>query len=308
MNGSRSFVLLLLMACAAHAQVTYTGTTSADAFLPTGSPSNPIGADLTGLNFGAAGTLVIAPPSQAKGEFQSVLKFNMANAVALFNAAYGTNGWAITDISLDLTSNYGTAGVQPNNGIFGVITGGKFVVEWLSDDDWLEGTGTPNLPTIDGVTYNSLPTLLSSPHEIIGTNTYSPPGNNVHATYPLVLNQNLVNDIAAGGDVSLLFYAADDQIDFLFNSLTYGRGNEPFIHVTASPVLRIVSSTITNGVFQLTAVGGANLQYNVQANTDLTATNWQTIGTTTADGTGAIQFTDTNAIIHSQQFYRLSSQ
>jgi len=35
--------------------VTYTTTSFADSFLATGSPTNPGGTDLTGLNYGAAG-------------------------------------------------------------------------------------------------------------------------------------------------------------------------------------------------------------------------------------------------------------
>ena len=111
-------VTLLCLGSTAKAQVTYTGTDYADAFLATGSPNNPDGADLTGLNFGGAGTLVVAPASSVKGEFQSVIKFNLANAVALFNTNYGAGNWNITGISLELTSNYGTGGVQPNNAIF----------------------------------------------------------------------------------------------------------------------------------------------------------------------------------------------
>src|SRR6266481_2097290 len=154
---------LLVICFVARAEVTYTGTTSADAFLATGSSNNPVGTDLTGLNFGGAGTLVVAPASSVKGEFQSVIKFNLSNGVALFNTACGTNNWTVGGISLELTSNYGVGGVQPNNPIFNVINGGQFVIEWLSDDDWVEGTGNPNLPTTDGVTYDSLPSLLTGP-------------------------------------------------------------------------------------------------------------------------------------------------
>jgi hypothetical protein len=300
------FAAILVLPSLSGAEVTYTTTTSADAFLATGSPDNPIGTDLTGLNFGAAGTLAISPPSADKGEFQSVVQFDLADAVTLFNSTYGTNGWTITAISLELTSNYGTSGVQPNNGIFNVISGGNFVIEWLSTNNWPEGTGTPNLPTTDGITYDSLPGLLSSEHQILCTNTYTPPGDNVPITYALPLNTNLVNAATNGGDVSLLFYAADDQIGYLFNSKTYGRGNDPLIHVTASPVLEITSGHFTNGVFHLTGTGGDNMQYQVQANTNLSTTNWISVGTVTADGVGAIQFEDTNATNHIQQFYRLS--
>lgn len=290
----------------AGAQVTYTGTTSADAFLATGSPGNPEGSDLTGLNFGGAGTLVVAPASSAKGEFQSVIKFNLSNAVGLFNTNYGMGNWSITNISLELTSNYGTSNVQPNNPIFPAISGGQFVIEWLSNDDWVEGTGTPNLPTTDGVNYDSLPNLLSGAHEILGTNAYVPPGDNVHLTYTLPLKANLVADVSGGGDMSLLFYAADNQVNYLFNSHTYGRGNEPLIHVVAVPALKILSGIFTNGAFHLTGLGGANCTYQVQAVLDLPTTNWQTLNVVTADSAGIIQFDDLTATNQPQRFYRLS--
>lgn len=298
---------LLCLGLIVKAQITYTGADYADTFLATGSSNNPAGSDLAGLNFGAAGILVIAPAASVKGEFQSVLKFSLSNAVSLFNTNWGTGNWIITNISLGLSSNYGSNGVQPNNAIFPVVSAGQFVIEWLSDDDWVEGTGTPNLPTTDGVTYDSFPGLLSGPREILCTNTYIPPGDNVPVTYTLPLNPNLVADVAAGGDVSFLFYAADNQIGYLFNSWNYGRGNEPLINVTACLNVvppRIVSGYFMNGSFHLIGFGGANLQYQVQANTPLTTTNWQTIGTVNADGAGMIQFNDSSAI-QPYRFYRL---
>src|SRR5271157_4630548 len=117
-------VMLLCLGSIAKAQVTYNGTTSDDAFLATGSPGNPAGTDLTGLNFGAAGLLVVAPATSVKGEFQSLLKFNLSNAVALFNTSYGTNRWTITNITLTLTSNFATNGLQPNNMILPVVSNG----------------------------------------------------------------------------------------------------------------------------------------------------------------------------------------
>jgi hypothetical protein len=305
-----AFVITLLCLCSiTKAQVTYTGTTFADAFLATGSSNNPEGNDLTGLNFGAAGTLVVAPAASVKGEFQSVMMFNVSNAVALFNTNYGTGNWTITGISLQLTSNYGTGGVQPNNAIFPAISGGEFVIVWLSNNDWVEGTGTPNLPTTDGVTYNSLPNLLSGAHEVLCTNNYTPPGDNVQVTYILPLNTNLVNDLSGGGAVTFLLYAADNQIGYLFNSYSYGRGNEPLLHVTAAlnaVQLKILSGYFTNGLFHLNGIGGTGLQYQVQANSDLKTTNWQTIGTVTADGTGMIQFDDTTVTNQPRRFYLLS--
>ncbi len=297
---------LLCLGSIAKAQVTYSGTSSADAFLATGSPGNPAGADLTGLNFGGAGTLVVAPAASVKGEFQSVLKFNLANAVGLFNTNYGAGNWTITGISLELTSNYGTNGVQPNNGLFPVISGGSFVIEWLSNDDWVEGTGTPSLPTTDGVTYDSLSDLLSGAHEILCTNTYVPPGNNVPVTYVLPLNTNLVADVSGGGDVTILLYAADNQIGYLFNSYNYGRGNEPLIRVVAAPLLRILSGAFTGDGFLLIGVGTPNTDYQVQASSVLPAVQWEVLGTATADDAGTIQFNDPGAATNACRFYRLA--
>jgi hypothetical protein len=237
--------------------------------------------------------------------------FNLSNCVAMFNTNFGTEHWTISSISLKLTSNYGTAGVQPNNPIFNVISGGQFVIEWMANDDWVEGTGNPSDPTTDGVTYASLPYLLSLPHVPLCTNTYVPPGVNVPVIWPLPLDTNLVADISNGGNVSFYFYAADANVGYLFNSHNYGRGNEPYINVVAVVVaapqtLTILAGRFTNSVFHLTGLGGSNAVYQIQACTNLLTTNWQTIGTATADGSGAIQFDDSGTTNQPQRFYRFS--
>ena len=63
----------------AHAQTTYSTTTVADAFLTTGSTNNPDG-EVSNLNFGAAGTMAVAPANAIKGEFQSVARFDFSAA------------------------------------------------------------------------------------------------------------------------------------------------------------------------------------------------------------------------------------
>ena len=297
----------LCVCFAAAAQVTYSGTTTADAFLATGSPSNPAGADLTGLNFGAAGALVVTSAASTNGEFQSVLKFNLTNAIGLFNTNFGAGSWQITEIALQLASNYGSNGEQPNNAIFPTVSGGQFVIEWLSNDTWVEGTGKPNMTTTDGVCYNSLPDLLSGPHEVLRTNTYVPPGDNVPVSYTLPLRPNLTSDAAAGGDVTLLFYAADNQISYVFNSHEFGRGNQPLILVTANAApSKILSGYFTNANFHVTGQGAPNQPYQIQAIANFPGTNWLGIGTATADGAGLIQFDDTNTAGQGTRFYRLS--
>jgi hypothetical protein len=305
-SGLACLMLLLFLHARVGAQTIYTTISSADAFLATGSPTNPEGTNLTALNFGAVGALDVAPTSSSAGEFQTVLRFNLGGATNLFNAAYGTNNWIISGISLELTGNFGATGEKPFNGIFPPVSGGSFVIEWLSNDGWLEGTGTPIMPTMDGVTYNSIPSLLSGMSSILSTNTYVPPGDNIPVSYPLPLDTNLVSDASLGGDVSFLLYAADNQIGYLFNSHDYGRNNEPKIHVTAIQAPpRILSASMTNNAFYLTGQGVAGHLYHIVAVTNLPAAGWQSIGAVTANNSGLVQFEDHDVPNHAERFYRL---
>jgi hypothetical protein len=298
--------VLLCLGHAAGAQVTNTAMSTDDAFLLTGSPNYQDGADLTGLNFGGAGTLAVAPASSAKGEFQSVIKFDLAASLALFNSTYGSNNWSVTSIWLELTSNYGVAGVQPNNPIFNRISGGQFVIEWLADDNWVEGTGDPSNPTTDGVTYNSLPALLAAAREALCTNLYTPPGNNVHVTWPLPLTANLLANIAAGGEVTFRFYAADSQVGYLFNSHSYGRGNDPLIHVAATQLLKILSGTFTGDGFLLIGAGSPDTACQVEASSVMPAAHWEILGMAIADNAGIIRFNDSGAATNALRFYRFA--
>jgi hypothetical protein len=210
--------------------------TVADAFLASGSPGNPVGTNLSSLNFGAAGTLAIAPASSAKGEFDSVIQFNSTAAVTQFNSTYGAGNWQITGLKLMLASNFGTQGSQPGNNIFNTINAGSFGIDWISNDSWTEGTGggmgTPGYPGNSMVSFNSIPTLLSGTTDSLGTYVYTPPGNASYLTYNLPLNADLVTDAAGGGAVSFYFYAADNQVSYLFNSKEFA-SNHPELTLIA---------------------------------------------------------------------------
>jgi len=220
----------------ADADTSFTITnTTADAFLASGSPANPVGTNLSSLNFGGAGTLAIAPASSAKGEFDSVIQFSSVAAVSQFNSTYGVGNWQITGLTLFLASNFATQGQQPNNNIFNTINAGSFGIDWISNDSWVEGTGggmgTAGYPGNSLVSFNSIPTLLSGAHDSLGTFLYTPPGNTSYLSYSLPLNADLVTDAAAGGAVSLYFYAADNQVSYLFNSKEFA-SNHPELTIT----------------------------------------------------------------------------
>lgn len=157
------------------------GDSTADAFLATGSPTNPVCTDCTDLNFGGAGTLAIAPAGSPKGEIDSVVQWNTTGATAQFNTAFGIGNWHITGIALNLASNFGVQGSQPNNPLFNTINQGNFNIQWISNNAWAEGTGNGMSVTEPGtVTFSSIPTLLSGPTASLGTFTYTPPGINVY--------------------------------------------------------------------------------------------------------------------------------
>jgi len=147
--------------------------------------------------------------------------------------------WQITDISLNLASNFGDQGEQPNNGIFNTINAGQFNVQWISNSSWIEGSGSgmgtaPGTPP--SVTFgNRATTILTGASAPVGTFTYTPPGDNIYRTYSLALDPNLVDTVMHGSLTSLYFTAADDQVGYLFNAKTFG-SNHPLFVVTAAPV------------------------------------------------------------------------
>ena len=211
----------------------------ADAFV-TGGSANP-SAGSPSLNYGGAGALMVSPAGTTKGEIQTLLKFDLSSAVTSFNTTYGAGNWVVDTITLQLGTNFGTQGGQPNNAIFNTINGGVFKVDWLANDDWIEGTGTPSGGTTDGVTFNMLPSLESGSDRTLGTFSYTPVGNTnpptvPAATYSLGLDSSFLADVTAGNKVSLRLYAGDTGVGYLFNSRTYGTAaNRPVLIVTAIP-------------------------------------------------------------------------
>ncbi len=88
--------------------------------------------------------------------------------------------------------------------------------------------------------------------------------------------------------------------------------NSPGAKVTltrvASPPLQFSSITsLTNGFKQLQGSGLSNLTYTIQANSNLATTNWLSIGTASANGSGVFSFTDTSAPSFPIRFYRVLS-
>lgn len=227
---------MLALPAAVLAQDTVTiNTSSAAAFMASGPAGGP---DLSTTNFGNAGTLAIAPASSSKGAFDSVLLFDTSSAVSQFNTLYGAGNWAITGVRLSLASQFGTNGAGPMNSLFNRVSGGSFGIDSLTDTTWTPGTGggsgAPGYPANNSVDYAYVPTLLGFGNDSLGDFTYTPPGNNVYSTYTLPGSDSILDSTAADGAVSLFFYAADNQVSYLFNTQVFS-SNHPELTLTATP-------------------------------------------------------------------------
>lgn len=179
-------------------------------------------------NYGAAGALLVNAAGLPKGEFDSLLKFDFASAKSSFDLTFGVGQWAIQSVTLQLTS------ASPGNPIFNSpAAAGAFTLTWMQNDSWVEGTGTPSLPTTDGVTFGTLPGFRGGSDQLLGTYSF-PGGTSGNNTYTLGLNGSFVADATAGNLVSLLALPADSAIVYTTNS-------ENFTTAASRPVLTVTA-------------------------------------------------------------------
>jgi hypothetical protein len=215
-----SFSILAHSAIAA----TFSSNPSADAFVANGSSGN-----LSLNNYGAAGAICVAAPGLAQGEFQSVLQFNLSSAKASFDSQFGAGLWSIQSVTLQLTAT------APNNAIFNSSAAGQFGLSWMQNDSWTEGTGTPSAPATTGITFATLPSFLSAADENLGAYNFNgaTSGNSI---YSLNLTPLFAEDILSGSTMSLRMFAADNSVNYLSDSRSFGTVSaRPLLTITAVP-------------------------------------------------------------------------
>jgi hypothetical protein len=195
---------------------------SADTFLFAAEPAS---------NYGGAGQLAVSDPARAQGEYQSLMRFDLAAAKSSFDATFGPGQWTLQSATLRLTTS------NPNNALFNPNQAGSFAVRWMQNDAWAEGTGTPTAPTSDGVTFASLPSLLSPQDQPLGSFSF-PGGNSGANTYALSLAQGLVADVESGTPLSLRLLADPTQtVAYNFSSRSFQTAaNRPLLTLTATAV------------------------------------------------------------------------
>lgn len=196
----------------------------ADSFVRSLAPASNYG--LAG-GLSVSGSAAVNASGQQRGLLDTFVRFNLASFVAAMDAAFGAGAWEIEDAVLDLTEQG-----APNNPFFnrGV---GQFEVRWLASDAWAEGTGTPNAPTTDGVSFSS-EALLLQPALDTTLGIFTNLGADGSLALDLSLPAAFVDDILAAGPVSLFLTAASDTVGFTFNSSDIAAPRLP-------PVLRLTA-------------------------------------------------------------------
>src|SRR5262245_45847734 len=185
------FVALILSSLYARSMAAVaTANPTADTFVSSANAGN---------NYGAAGALEVSAPGLPKGEFQSLLMFDLSAAKSSFDGTFGAGQWVVQSATLQLTS------ANPNNALFNTQAAGSFSVNWMQSDAWQEGTGTPQIPTSDGVTFSTLPGFLSGTDQSLGTFNF-PGGTSGNNTYTLTLASSFLADVTAGSNVSMRMF------------------------------------------------------------------------------------------------------
>jgi hypothetical protein len=196
----------------------------ADAFVTTG-PSG----SLSNNNYGGAGALSVAGAGQAKGEFQSLLKFNLAGAKSSFDTQLGIGTWTVQSVTLRLTAT------SPRNAIFNTSSPGLFVISRMQNDGWIEGTGTPKSTTTAGITFSTLNNFVGPTDEALGNFQFNG-ATSGNFTYSLSLSSLFSDEILTGSTLSLRLRSANNAVSYLFNSRNFGTASErPLLTITAVP-------------------------------------------------------------------------
>lgn len=229
-------VVFVFSSLRAFAQITNVAIiTGADAFIRADAPLD---------NFGRAGSLVVAGASATNGfglpggQFETLLRFPLVDTMPLLDTTFGNRNWFIVRAALRLNEV-----AAPANAIFPRGAVGGFEISWLAADAWAEGTGSPSVPTNDGVNYSSLPSLINQERDIsLGLFTNS--GVNGSITFELSLTHEFAEDLLSSGEVTLHLLPVSDALGFVFNSRNFGTDSaRPRLElsVAAGPPPRITS-------------------------------------------------------------------
>ena len=195
----------------------------ADAMVSSFDPDN---------NYGGGGAIDIFRAGLPKGAFETLLRFDLSGAKASFDGTFGAGNWFVNSATLQLTAS------NPTNAIFNASAAGQFNANWMQNDSWVEGAGTPSSPTTSGITWNTLPSFLSAGDQDLGTFGFSG-STSATASYPLAVLSGLSGDAVIGGLASIRLHAAvgDSTVSGVFSSRSFQTvANRPLLTLNAVAV------------------------------------------------------------------------
>lgn len=198
--------------------------------LSTGAVQDTLVIEGSSESFGGKGAMEIAAPTSSQNRTEEALiSWDTSAVKSQFDSYFGVGKWVVTSISVTFSSNYSSAGTQPNNDRFNVISPGLFTLSWLSNDSWDENT----------VNWFNLSDYLpgsgnSNTMESLGTYYYFADGT-TQLIWFLDETPGLLGDILSGSTISIFGTPGDivaGTVGYLFNTGTK-LGNGPPLTITA---------------------------------------------------------------------------
>jgi hypothetical protein len=290
--------LCLFAASSVTAQVVLTNYPVADTFVRSLDPTH---------NYGGAGALSVSGPiatnviGQQEGLLDSFMRFDVSSVASNCNSIYGMGRWGISSVILVVFEQTDVNNTDFNGGV------GPFEIRWIATNTWTEGTGKPNNPTTDGITYNDEPSLLNPTIGSLGT--FVNGGTDGVVQLSLGASTSFVSDISTGNLVGLFLTATTNStVGFTFHSRNFVDPTQfPFLEITAVPISQITSLVITGSNVKISFTTTNSVFYEVEYNTNLVTGSWNIL-TNNIPGTGSIvTFTDSGAAILPQRFYKVGA-
>jgi hypothetical protein len=291
--------LCLFATSSVTAQVVLTNYPVADTFVRSLDPTH---------NYGGAGALSVSGSiatnviGQQAGLLDSFMRFDVSGVASNFNSVFGVGHWGISSVSLVVFEQTDVNNTDFNGGV------GPFEIRWIATNTWTEGTGKPNNPTTDGITYNDEPSLLNSNLDK-SLGTFFNGGTDGVVQLSLGTSASFVSNISTGNLVSLFLTATTNStVGFTFHSRNFIDSTQfPFLKITAVPISQITSLIITGPDVKISFTTTNSVSYIVEYNNNLIAGSWNTLTNNIAGTGGIITVTDSGAAALPQRFYRVGA-
>ena len=259
-------------------------------------------------NYGGAGALSVSGPiatnvlGQQEGLLDSFMRFDASGVASNFNNVFGVGHWGISSVTLVVFEQ-----TDVNNTIFngGV---GPFEIRWMVNAYWVEGTGKPNNPTTDGITYNDEPSHLNSNLDK-SLGTFFNGGTDGVVRLSLGASASFVNGISTGKLVSLFLTATTNStVGFTFHSRNFVDPTQyPYLEITAVPISQITSLVIVGSDVKISFATTNGVSYTVEYNNDLVTGSWSTLTNNVPGNGGIITITDSGAATLPHRFYKVGA-